>query len=160
MSYLERLDARAAMSAGGEPSKGAKGGFDPFEGDPRALIPELPAACADGLRRLRSMPTPRLVRLDFWPMVVADALRIASEGWATKALALGWSTLDLFGAVFDPDGGPDADGLAVKLAGRRVMAMSANFATIADHDGGRSFHYRGNNEGAVLHWEAGHAPQS
>jgi hypothetical protein len=155
MSYLERLDARAAMSAGAEPSKGLKGGFDPFKGDPRALTPELPAACADGLRRLQSMPSPRLMRPDLWPLVVSDALRLARDGWAANALALGWSELDLFGAVPDPHGEPAGDGLAVWLAGRKVLALCASFAVADDGDGGRSYFNRREQVGAVLLWSLG-----
>ncbi len=155
MSYLERLDARAAMSAGAEPAKGAKGGFDPFEGDPRALIPAIPAPCADGLRRLRSMPSPRLVRPDAWPRVVSDALRLARDGWASKALALGWSPLDLFGAVTDSLGDPAGDGLAVWIAGRKLLAMTADYAVVEDGPGGRSYFNRRESEGAVLLWAIG-----
>jgi len=152
MSYLERLDARAAMSAGTEPAKGAKGGFDPFEGDPRALIPELPAACADGLRRLPSMPSPRLVRPDLWPVVVSDALGLACDGWAAKAMALGWTDLDLFGAVPNRDGDPAGEGLAVWLAGRRLLALCSTYAVVEDVGGGRSYFNRRQAKGAVLLW--------
>ncbi len=110
---------------------------------------------AAGLDRLRTMPAPRGADPAAWAAVVADAVQIVSNGWAAQALALGWSELDLFGAVTDPDGDPAADGLAVKLAGRRVMAISETFATVADDGGGRSFHYRGNSDGAVLLWDIG-----
>jgi hypothetical protein len=88
-----------------------------------------------------------------WPQVVADAARLASEGWVTQALGLGWQPLDLFGAVPDKLGDPDANGLAVKLDGRRILAICANFATVSGGDGARSFIYRGNNNGAVLLWD-------
>ncbi len=152
MSYLERLDARAAMSAGTEPAKGAKGGFDPFEGDPRALNPELPPACADGLRRLRSMPSPRLMRPDAWPQVVSDALGLADNGWAANAMALGWTDLDLFGAVTDRHGYADADGLAVWLDGRKLLALTAEYAGADDGNGGKSYFNRCNRLGETLLW--------
>ncbi len=155
MSYLERLDARAAMSAGTEPAKGAKGGFDPFEGDPRALIPELPAACADGLRRLRSIPAPRLLHPDRWPLVVSDALGLAVDGWAAKALALGWSRVEIFGAVPDPAGDPAGDGLAVWMAGRKLLALTGEYAVVDDGGGGRSYFNRRAAEGAILLWRLG-----
>ena len=154
MSYLEKLDARAAMSAGAEPVKGAKGGFNPFEGDTRALIPELPAACADGLRRLGSMPAPRLLYPDRWPLVVTDALGLARNGWAAKALALGWSLLDLFGAVTDRGGYADADGLAVWLEGRPVLAISDTYASVGNGTG-RAYFNRSNRLGTTLLWEIG-----
>jgi hypothetical protein len=155
MSYLERLDARAAINAVGEPLKGSKGGFEPFAGDPRALIPELPAACIAGLRRLKGMPSPRLARPDLWPVAVADALRLAADGWAATALAMGWKQLDLFGAVPDRSGDLDADGLAVRLGNRRLLALCASFATVDLGNGGRIYLHRGNNDGAILLWDLG-----
>ena len=155
MSYLERLDARAAMNAGAEPLKGSKGGFEPFEGDPRALIPELPAACMGGLRRLQSMSSPRLLRPDLWPRVVSDALRLGRDGWAAKAMALGWTDLDLFGAVPDADGDSAGDGLAVWLAGRKLLALTAAYAVVDDGDGGRAYFNRREAAGAVLLWSLG-----
>ena len=116
----------------------------------------LPEHLAAALQRLRSRSAPRGVNPAAWSEVVADAARLARDGWAAQALALGWSDLDLFGAVADAEGDPSADGLAVKLGGRRVLAMCETFATIAGPDGGRCWHYRGNNEGAVLLWELGH----
>jgi len=157
MSYLERIAARAAISAGAEPAKGAKGGFDPFTGDPPALIPELPAGCAAGLRRFSSMQRPRLLHLDRWPLVVSDALSLAHDGWAAKALALGWATMDLFGAVPTRGGDPADDGLAVWLAGRRLIALCGTYAVVEDDDGGRSYYNRRQAAGAVLLWELGKA---
>jgi len=113
----------------------------------------LPDQLADGLHRLQSMPAPRGVNPAAWAEVVADAVRLVSEGWAAQALALGWAELDLFGAATDPKGDPSADGLAVRMSGRRVLAMSANFATIADPDDGRTWHHRGDVAGALLLWE-------
>ena len=154
MSYLERLDAKAAMNARAEPLKGSKGGFEPFKGAPRALIHELPAACASGVRRLQSMSRPRLHRPHLWPVAVSDALRLARDGWAAKALALGWSEPDLFGAVPDPNGDPAGDGLAVWLNGRELLAITAQYAVVGEQ-GGRSFFNRRTRDGAVLLWELG-----
>ncbi len=155
MSYLERLDAKSAMKAEVEPAKGAKGAFDPFEGDPRGLIPELPAGCVSGLRRLRSMPTPRLLRPDLWPLAVSDAIGLVRDGWAAKAMALGWTELDLFGAVPTRDGDPAGDGLAVWLDGRRVLALCCTYAVVDSGDGRRSYFNRRAAEGAVLLWDLG-----
>lgn len=115
----------------------------------------LPADMRAGLLRLVNAPAPRLGHPELWPGVVADAVRLASEGWATQALSLGWSALDLFGAVTNPAGDPHCDGLAVKLDGRRVLAICATFATVAHADGGRSYLYRGDTEGARLLWALG-----
>lgn len=115
----------------------------------------LPEPLIAGINQLRSMPVPRRVDPAAWSAVVADTLRLEREGWAAQALALGWSALDLFGAVADPEGDSGADGLAVKLQGRRALALSEAFATVADEGARRFYLYRGNNEGARLLWDLG-----
>jgi hypothetical protein len=115
----------------------------------------LAPAIRDGLILLRSMRTPRLAQPDRWPVAVADALLLARDGWVAKALALGWSPIDLFGAVPDADGDPAGDGLAVWLAGRKLLALTANYAVVDDGNGGRAFFNRREAEGAVLLWSFG-----
>ena len=127
------------------------GGFVPNV----SSVTALPSTISSGLATLKSMAAPRLQRPERWPGVVSDALHLARDGWAAKALALGWSPLDLFGAVPAPDGDPDADGLAVKLRGRRILAICGTFATVEAENGGRSYLHRGNNDGAVLLWALG-----
>lgn len=107
-----------------------------------------------GLARLCSMPTPRTVKAGAWAIVVRDALRVANDGWAGKALALGWTTLDLFGAVTDSDGDPCSDGLAVWLGGRKLLAICSSFA-IAEDKSGRAYFNRRDQAGAKLLWEWG-----
>lgn len=116
---------------------------------------ELPGDVVAGLRRLGVMRPPRLLKPDAWPVAVSDALRLARDGWAAKALALGWHELDLFGAVPDPEGDPAADGMAVWLSGRELLAITARFAVVADESGGRWYFNRRTAEGAVLLWELG-----
>lgn len=112
----------------------------------------LPALLQDGLKLLAEAGAPNVRSPELWPDIVADALRLAAEGWASTALSLGWSELDLFGAVTDPQGDADADGLAVKLSGRKLLALCASFATVANANGGRSYLYKGNAEVARLLW--------
>lgn len=129
-----------------------------FEPEPVAFVTNvanvtgLPADVVAGLERLKDSPAPRLLHPERWPAVVADALRLASEGWAASALRLGWSPLDLYGAVPDKHGDPEADGLATKLAGRRIVALCASFATVRDARS-TTFIHRGNNAGAKLMWD-------
>lgn len=155
MSYLERLDARAAMSDGSGLSKGAKGAFDPFAGERHDQLAELPSEMSAGLRRLAAMGAPRLVSPETWPVAVADALRLVTNGWALKALALGWLPLDLFGAVTDPVGDPYSEGLAVWLERRPVLALTADYAVADDGSGGRSYFNRMARTGACLLWDLG-----
>lgn len=114
----------------------------------------LPAAIVAGLQRARAMSCPRGIPKATWQRVVDDAVALGDR-WAERALGLGWTPLDLFGAVPDPRGDPDADGLAVKLRGRPVLAICSSFATVQDGPSSRSFIYRVNNEGAVLLWQLG-----
>lgn len=115
----------------------------------------LPPSITNGLNQLRKMAAPNLYRPERWPLVVSDALRLARDGWAAKALALGWSELDVFGAVPDRDGDSYADGLAVWLGGRKLLALCASFAVATDDDGGRSYFYRREAPSAVLMWALG-----
>ncbi len=115
---------------------------------------KLPDDVAAGLRRLKMMRAPRVLRPDEWPVAVSGAAYLANSGWASKALALGWSPLDLFGAVTDRDGYADADGLAVWLGGRPLLAICATYASVGDGTG-RAYFNRCNRLGDTLLWEIG-----
>jgi hypothetical protein len=114
----------------------------------------LPPSVTIGLNRLSKMAAPPLQRPEAWPLVVSDALGLARNGWAAKALALGWSPLDLFGAVTDRGGYADADGLAVWLEGRPVLAISDTYASVGD-GGGRAYFNRSTRLGTTLLWDIG-----
>lgn len=134
--------------AGSEPETGAIVPIVPF-------VTALPPTVRDGLAALARLAAPRLCRPELWPRVVADALRLATDGWATQALSLGWSPLDLFGAVPDPAGDPHGDGLAVWLSGRKVVALTADGAAVLNGDTGRTYFLRPRAPGAVLIWALG-----
>lgn len=120
-----------------------------------AGLAALPGTIAAGIASLDEGRCPTEANASEWAAVVRDAKRIAEDGWAHQALGLGWSPLDLFGAVTDPAGDPEADGLAVRLAGRKVLAICASFATVENGPNARAFIYRGTNEGARLLWALG-----
>ncbi|MDQ0840217.1 hypothetical protein [Sphingomonas faeni] len=108
------------------------------EGEGRSLpAPEnygLPDDLATALRRLELMPPPRkLERPDNWRGVVIDALTLARERWAVKALALGWTAGDLFGVGARTDW--DFQGLAVWLDGRRIIMLDNKQAIVAGNQG-------------------------
>ena len=86
--------------------------------------PALPPEIVMGLNRLRGMRAAHIKRPEVWPEIVADALRISSEGWAVAALRLGWSPLELWGWS------PDREGLAVWLAGRRLVIVDDAMAIV------------------------------
>lgn len=112
----------------------------------------LPLSITSGLRRLLSMAAPRLACPAVWPRVVSDALSLASQGWAEKAFALGWTPLDLFGAVTEAAGDPFSDGLAVWLAGRSLVVICDQFAAAEDNVF-RAYFQRHQRDGAKLLWE-------
>jgi hypothetical protein len=85
--------------------------------DDWGLDPDL----ADSLRSLERLPAPRLTRPAVWSEIVRDALSLARDGWAAKALALGWSAHDLFAT--GPTNSDQFDGLAVWLEGRTIALL-------------------------------------
>jgi hypothetical protein len=92
----------------------------------------LPPDLVAHLRLLAGLPAPRLEEPAQWRVAVRDALEIARRGWATSALALGWTSLDLFG-VGQRDSW-DYSGLAVWLNGRTIVALDARLAVAVDGD--------------------------
>lgn len=94
----------------------------------------LPDDMAAALRRLEVLPPPRkLERADSWRGVVADAMTLARDRWATKAMALGWTAADLFG--IGPWGDWDFQGLAVWLDGRRIVLLDDRCVIVAAKGG-------------------------
>ncbi len=94
----------------------------------------LPDDLAAALRRLETLPQPRkLERAANWRGVVADAMMIARDRWAAKAMALGWTAGDLFG--IGPRDDWDFQGLAVWLDGRRIVLLDDKQAVVAGDPG-------------------------
>lgn len=108
----------------------------------------LPDHVRAGLNKLKPASPPRLKRPDDWSIVVADALRIASDGWAGRAFALGWAPIELFGI------GQDYEGLAVWLDGRELRLLDKQTAIAARGNERRIFH-RSSHVTAEWLWEWG-----
>jgi hypothetical protein len=119
-----------------------------------ANVSGLPSSLIEGLERLRTMPAPRVRNTSAWRLAVADALALARDGWAERALSLGWGVSELFGAVAAVDGCADDDGLAAWLQGRKLSVMSGTFALV-EVDGLRSYFNRHDRGGTRLLWEFG-----
>jgi hypothetical protein len=115
----------------------------------------LPAPIQAGLEVLRSKRAPRLARPELWPGIVSDALRLAREGWAGKALALGWDPLQLWGCSPLKGGDVDREGLAVCLAGRQVALLDELTAIMESQAGTHSVFRRRPTDGALLLWDLG-----
>lgn len=103
---------------------------------------------------LANRPPPRAVKgwLDVWSRVVADAQWLVNDGWAERALLLGWEPLHLFG--IRPDEDSDArPGIAVWLNGsRHIGLMDERSAITRVDDLRRCFNCR-STDGAVFLWD-------
>lgn len=140
----------------------AQAALEPHQAPPPAAPAPLPTyglgeALAGNLWRLANMPPPRIRDRAAWGPVVQDALSLARDGWAAKALALGWHELDLFGV--DTHDSSRFAGLAVWLDGRTIGAMDDQTA-IAKRGTSRAVFYRGGFDRAgtvtpVFLWELG-----
>ena len=93
----------------------------------------LPDDVVAGVQRLRTMRPPRLLTPGLWPRVISDAIDLVDTGWASKALALGWSPLDLFGAVSHTGRSGAGHGAAGRTQGHRRSGRSRT----SDHRTGR-----------------------
>lgn len=82
---------------------------------------------ADIAERVARMPCPSRVDPRQWREVVVDCQRLVQDGWALQALSLGWSPLDLFGAV------PDANGDPAAAAASALAGLSRNKPSAALH---------------------------
>ncbi len=153
------LDLAAEMLGGAEPcansANRANSPPDAPNGTNGTNGTALPAALAAGLASLRAKPAPRITRPDVWPEIVADAERLARCGWAAQALALGWEPLQLFGCSPAAGGIADLEGLAVWLAGRRIILLDSRSVIVANGPRSRSIFNRRSMDGAVFLWELG-----
>lgn len=121
-----------------------------------AIVPNvMDSSIQSGVLRVKAMPTPRGADRAAWQCAVKDAAKLLDEGWVASALGLGWTPLDLFGGQLKRSGDPYADGLAVWLQGRRVLAITADHAIASDANGGRHFFNRPRAPGASLMWALG-----
>jgi hypothetical protein len=90
-----------------------------------------------------------------WLQFVDDCGAFLDSGWPTRAQALGWGPLDLFGCDrHRPFARIDRLGLLWLLNGRRIVALTVDSATIMTSNGGRLTYRRvPNDPGQVLVWE-------
>jgi len=96
----------------------------------------LPDDIAAALRHLETVQPPRkLERAENWRGVVSDAMNIARDRWATKAMALGWTAGDLFGIGLRDDW--EFQGLVVWLDGRRIVMLDDKQAIVGGDPGER-----------------------
>jgi hypothetical protein len=115
----------------------------------------VPRSWADGFARLDLAHPPGDVSRRRWRIFIDDTAAFLDSGWAPRAAALGWGPLDLFGCDRDkPFARIDRQGLLWLPNGRRLVALTADSATIETASGGRLTYRRvPRNEGQVPAWE-------
>jgi hypothetical protein len=114
-----------------------------------------PAALArnwiEGLDRLSTADPPGGFSPDRWRQLIDDGHAFLDR-WGEQAARLGWAAKDLFGVhPAAPAVRYDAMGLVPLIAGRRVIAMTADTALIGTRNG--ILTYRRSRVNAVSLWE-------
>jgi hypothetical protein len=163
---------RLVFNAGSAPpcelihaAREAKAALREIAGKHPCLAPDAasvaPCAFVKGLATLSPGRPPGGVPPKRWQQFIDDCGAFLDGGWAVKAAVLGWGPLDLFGCDrHRPWARIDQAGLLWLMAGRRLVALTANSATIETASGGRltyrrasaSRHSVPNDPGRVLAW--------
>lgn len=115
------------------------------EAAPAPTASPIKSEIANGLVQLEGRRTPRGCREAEWRRIVADAKRLAHEGWAEQALALGWSMTDVFG--IGPVDDWEFSGLAVWLQSRSIVLLDADCAISKEGDTRHCFNRGGLGHG-------------
>ena len=121
----------------------------------RVAMRALPTDLVRGIARLHRQPAPRVTKPDVWPVIVGDALYLATTGWASDALALGWHPLELFGCATAVEGDDDRLGLAGRLDGRDVVDISQEAALLRVASAPAILRRNSSFEGTTYLWEYG-----
>jgi hypothetical protein len=146
----------AAASAASPPLSSAPGHNEAHE--ERSAVVEFcsgaPRAWAEGLARLDPSRPPNDVPHQRWLRFIDGTGRFLSDGWAAKAAVLGWRAVDLFGCDrHRPWARIDRAGLLWLMAGRRLVALTTDTATIETASGGsQRYHRVHNGSSRVLVW--------
>jgi hypothetical protein len=136
----------------------ATSGDDDFE-ERAALIEEgsgAPREWAEAFAGIDAGHPPEGIPEPRWRQFIDDGGRFLDQGWAYKAKALGWSPLELFGCDRSrPLARIDNTGLIWLMRGRRLLALTAETATIENRNAPPHKYRRCLNEPgrAVLAWE-------
>jgi hypothetical protein len=88
------------------------------------------------LARLDAAAPPCDISPKRWLRFIDDCVRFFDDGWATRAVALGWGPLDLFGCDrIKPFARLDRAGLLCVIDGRKLLALTGDTGDF--HAGGR-----------------------
>lgn len=123
------------------------------ESEPTPAPPGVPAEWVEGAHLLAAMPCPQSFDPRRWATLQADAMAFLGR-WAATAHALGWSTLDVWGAhPRAPDARHDMKGLVLLIGGDEITAITADAARLHTFSGAVLTAYRRPVSGAVPVWE-------
>jgi hypothetical protein len=116
---------------------------------------DTPHDWVEGFGRLNPDRALADVPLKCWQTFVDDIARFLYGGWAEKALTLGWSPSDLFGADRDrPFARLDKQGLCWFIKGGRLVGLSSDAAVIETCSGARhTYRRKPTAEGRALAWD-------
>jgi hypothetical protein len=107
----------------------------------------------EGVAQLNSTRPPENIPPRRWVQFINDCNQFLKI-WATQANALGWEALDLFGCdSVKPYSRVDRQGLVWILNGRRVIAMTAEAATIEGAGSSRLAYRRERKNDRILAWK-------
>jgi hypothetical protein len=115
----------------------------------------IPQAWLAGVARLHPAYPPADVPSGRWRRIVDEMVRFIDSDFAASATALGWDPVDLFGCDRDrPYARIDRAGLLWLLGAGRIVALTANTATIEFPTGSRQiWRRRSSGPGRVLAWQ-------
>jgi hypothetical protein len=117
---------------------------------------DLTIVAGAALARLRPGDPPCDIPHTRWARFIDDSGRFLASGWVDRAVALGWTALDLFGCDrIKPYARIDRMGLLWLLHGQDLLALSADAAAISTPAGG-SLTFRKISHhlpGRVLAWQ-------
>jgi hypothetical protein len=116
----------------------------------------VPRLWAEALARLNPNRPPCNMSPKRWLQFIDDCGRFLDGGWATRAEALGWGPLELFGCDrVKPFARLDRAGLLWLLNGGKLIALTAATATIETIGGARQTYRRRPIEvdAVALAWE-------
>lgn len=121
-----------------------------------------PRVWAEALARLNPANPPGDISLNRWLQFINDCGLFLDNGWAARAVALGWGPLDLFGCNLEkPLARISQAGLLWLLEGKKLLALTADTAVIATESGSELTFYRRQLEiSGVLAWELSSVEQS
>jgi hypothetical protein len=115
----------------------------------------IPRDWTEGIAKLDPDYPPADAPARRWLVFISDCGQFLSGPFASKAAALGWTELDIFGCDRDrPFARIDQAGLLWLLNGDRLIALSENTATVETNTGVRqTWRCKPNQPGRTLPWE-------